>query len=89
MIHCRELGIKIPDDLSIIGFDDIPLCRYTTPPLSSIRQNRDDLGRSAFYALESQIKQIPISMLLLHAELIERESIGIAPKKQPLLENQP
>jgi DNA-binding LacI/PurR family transcriptional regulator len=89
IIHCRELGIKIPDDLSIIGFDDIPLCRYTTPPLSSIRQNRDDLGRSAFYALESQIKQIPISMLLLHAELIERESIGIAPKKQPLLENQP
>lgn len=81
MIHCIELGIRIPDELSIIGFDDIPLCRYTIPPLSTIRQNRTELGKSAFYALSSQLNQIPISALLLHAEMIERESIGPAPQK--------
>lgn len=81
MIHCHELGIRIPDDLSIIGFDDIPLCRYTVPPLSTIRQNRTELGKSAFYALSSQLNQIPISTLLLHAELIQRESIGAVSKK--------
>lgn len=81
MIHCAELGIRIPDDLSIIGFDDLPLCRYTFPPLSTIRQNRSELGRSAFYALSSQLNQIPISALMLHAELIQRDSIGPAPQK--------
>lgn len=83
MIHCGELGLRIPQDVSIVGFDDIPLCRYTTPPLSSVRQNRMELGRSAFYALSSQINQIPISTLLLHAELIERESMGPAKGAEP------
>lgn len=81
MIHSTELGVKIPDELSIIGFDDLPLCRYTVPPLSTIRQNRTELGKSAFYALSSQLNQIPISTLLLHAELIQRESIGAVSKK--------
>lgn len=81
MIHCSEIGIRIPDDLSIIGFDDIPLCRYTIPPLSTIRQNRTELGKSAFYALSSQLNSVPICKLLLHAELIQRDSIGEATKK--------
>lgn len=79
MIHCQEVGLHIPEDISIIGVDDLPMCRYTTPPLSSIRQNREELGKSAFYALSTQINLVPISSLLLHAELIERGSIGAAP----------
>lgn len=79
LIHCMESGVRVPDDLSVVGFDDLPLCRYTLPPLSSIRQNRAELGKSAFYALSSQIEGTPISTLLLHAELIERESTGHAP----------
>lgn len=82
MIHCVELGLKIPSDLSIVGFDDIPLCRYTTPQLSSVRQDRSSLGKSAFFALTSQLNQIPISTLQLHAELIQRGSMGIAPVKR-------
>ena len=76
LIHCGELGIAVPERLSVIGFDDISLCRYTTPSLSTILQDRTELGKSAFYALSCQLDQTPISMLLLHAELIERDSIG-------------
>lgn len=80
LIHCGELGIRVPEDLSVVGIDDIPLCRYTAPPLTTIRQNRTELGKCAFHALSSQLGQVPISTLLLHAELIERASIGPAPR---------
>lgn len=76
LIHCQEQRISVPGQLSVIGFDDLPLCQYTMPPLSTIRQNRTELGKSAFYALSSQIERTPISTLLLHAELIERRSTG-------------
>ena len=80
MVHCRELGLRVPEDISILGFDDIPLCRYTNPPLTTIRQDRDNLGRSAFHALTSQMNHVHVSSLLLHAELIERASCGPAKK---------
>ena len=83
LIHCWESHIRVPEDLSVVGFDDIPLCRYTAPPLTTIRQDRDELGRSAFYALSSQIGGTPISTLLLHPELIERGSMGPAPAAAP------
>ena len=78
MIHCREMGIQIPEDLSIIGIDDLPLCRYTNPPLTSLRQDRTELGKSAYYALSCQINQIHINSVQLHPELIMRDSIGKA-----------
>lgn len=81
MIHCNELGLRIPEDISILGFDDIPLCRYTFPPLTTIRQDRENLGRSALYALTSQMNNVHVSSLLLHAQLIERFSCAPAQKK--------
>lgn len=74
MTHCLELGLKVPEDVSILGFDDVPLCRYTIPPLTTIRQDRENLGKSALYALTSQMNNVYVSSLLLHAELIERSS---------------
>ena len=74
MVHCMELGHRVPEDISILGFDDIPLCKYTTPPLSTIRQNRTNIGKSAFFALLNQINDVHVSSLLLHPELIPRGS---------------
>ncbi len=79
MVHCAELGLKIPRDISILGHDDIPLCRYTFPPLTTIRQDRSALGKSAFYALSSHLNGVPLSTHLLHAQLIQRDSCGAAP----------
>jgi len=77
--RCRELGLKIPGDISILGFDDLPLCEYTTPPLTTIRQNRTELGKSAYHALSGQMGGVPLSTLLLHTELIRRGSCAAAP----------
>lgn len=89
MIHCQDRGIRIPEDLSILGFDDIPLCRYTTPPLSSIRQNRNALGKSAFFALSSQLNNVCISALMLHPELVQRGSCAAATGSPVQLRNIP
>lgn len=82
MVHCRELGLRVPEDISILGFDDIPLCRYTVPPLTTIRQDRINLGKSALYALTSQMNNVCVSSLLLHAELIERASCAPVTKTE-------
>lgn len=78
MTRCQRSGIRIPEDLSILGIDDLPLCQASVPTLSSIRQDRTELGKSAYYALASQIRQIHISCLKLHPEVILRASVGPA-----------
>lgn len=74
MIHCAQMGYRIPEDISILGFDDIPMCRYTLPPLSSIRQDRINIGKSGFYAMLNQLNNVHVTSLLLHPELVERAS---------------
>ena len=80
ILHCRERGLRVPEDISILGFDDVPLCRYTNPPLTTIRQNRTELGKSAFYAMSSLLNKVYISSLLLHGDLVVRGSC--APKAE-------
>ena len=72
MIRCQELGMNVPRDISIVGFDDLPFCAHTAPPLSTIRQDRLQIGKSGYYALSSLMNGVPISSLLLHATLVLR-----------------
>ena len=78
MVQCQQLGYKVPDDISIIGFDDLPICAYTTSPITTIRQERIQLGKSGYYALDSLMNQVSIGTILLHAKLMVRQSTGIA-----------
>ena len=77
--ECMSMGLNVPNDISIIGFDDLPIAACTSPPLTTIRQDRLELGKSGFFALSSLLNHIPISTYLLHAQLIQRESTGKVP----------
>jgi LacI family transcriptional regulator len=50
-------GLRVPDDLSVIGLDDIAFAEYTLPPLTTIRLSRVDLAHAAFEALRQQIEE--------------------------------
>ena len=49
-------GLRVPDDISIIGFDDIHLAEFVYPPLTTVRMARNDLARAAFSALRSHVE---------------------------------
>lgn len=83
MIQCQQLGYRVPEDISFIGFDDLPICPYTSPPLTTVRQDRIELGKSGYYALSSLLNGTSIGTILLHAQLITRDSTTLAANPQP------
>ena len=73
-----ELGLRVPNDLSLIGFDNIELCNYTCPALTTIDQPKINLGQKAIQHLVDRISNhsIPVVRELIPTELIIRESTG-------------
>ena len=72
-------GLSVPEDISVVGIDDIPLASLLSPPLTTVRQERELLGRSGFFALNSILTHnMAISRNLLRPELIQRESTSYA-----------
>ena len=67
-------GIKVPEDVSIIGFDDQLECAYSTPPLTSIRQPSFEMGQLAATAMLNLLGKKNYEMPCLPAEIIVRES---------------
>lgn len=78
--ECNDREIRIPEDLSIIGFDDLPISAYCEPPLTTIQQDRTALGKCGYYAMTSLLNNVPIGSILLRAPLIVRESTGPVPE---------
>jgi LacI family transcriptional regulator len=77
-----EEGLRVPDDVSLIGFDDIEFCHYTTPPLTTVRQDRVAMGRGAVQRLVAMIEGTEeTSPLILPTQLVVRKSTGPAPLK--------
>jgi LacI family transcriptional regulator len=73
--YCEENGIKVPEDLGIIGFDDIPLCTYTRPRLSTVHQDMNKAGYDAVLELLSMIKDKKYGKkIILEHKIIERDS---------------
>ena len=51
----KEMKLRVPEDISVIGFDDIEACLYSTPKLTTIRQDCDEIGRRAADILVEEI----------------------------------
>ena len=68
------VGRRIPDDLSLVGFDDVPRARTWDPPLTTIRQPLVDKGRAAAELLLEQIDGGPPRRTILPIELVVRAS---------------
>lgn len=68
-------GYNVPDDISITGYDDLPSARYSHPPLTTMRQNRIHIGKTAFFILSQMKNGIQVMSVALRPELVERASV--------------
>jgi LacI family repressor for deo operon, udp, cdd, tsx, nupC, and nupG len=77
----RSRGLHVPENLSVVGFDDSPLIAFTDPPLTTVRQPVVSMGKAAVSALVAEVTGTRVSRteLLFHPELIVRGSTGPAP----------
>jgi len=74
----NSLGCHVPDDLSVIGYDDIELASYTNPPLTTIRQPKVEMGLTALKIILNRINekdQAP-QKIQLPVSLVVRDSCG-------------
>lgn len=71
---CQEQGIAVPQELSVIGFDDIRMASYVTPPLTTIHQPKVELGRLATQVMLDLLNNCPGRNHVLQPTLISRAS---------------
>ncbi|GAA4598588.1 DNA-binding LacI/PurR family transcriptional regulator [Actinoplanes octamycinicus] len=75
-----DLGLRVPEDLSLVGFDDSPLATQVQPALTTIRQDVEEKGRKAAALLNAALRHSgETPHLLLPADLVVRGSTGPAP----------
>ena len=54
----KQLSLKVPDDVAVVGYDDIQMASYTDPPLTTVSQPKYDMGRLAVEMLAELIKNL-------------------------------
>jgi DNA-binding LacI/PurR family transcriptional regulator len=83
----RARGLKVPEDVSVTGFDDLFFAAYLTPALTTVRQPMRRMGQMAmenlFKLMSGQTSgQDSVVQIKVEAELIVRGSTGRAPKRE-------
>ena len=75
----KDLGLKIPDDISIIGFDDVPKAAYSFPPLTTVKQPLQAMGEKAAELVIQQIRASSFEKedLFLDTQLIIRDTCSL------------
>jgi LacI family transcriptional regulator len=80
----NDVGLSVPGDVSVVGFDDIQSAAYTTPSLTTVRQPLMEMGERGAQVLLERIadreKKVPAEIVMA-PELVVRESTGPAPVK--------
>ena len=70
-------GYRVPEDISVIGYDDIQLSAFTSPPMTTMHQPKSELGRLAADTLINRIEdpKIAPTTQTLRSTLVERQSV--------------
>jgi len=72
----EEAGLKVPRDVAVVGFDDIPVAALTNPPLTTVAQDTKRAGELLVETLIHQIRNEPTSSVMLPARVVVRRSCG-------------
>jgi LacI family transcriptional regulator len=74
----QSLGYRVPEDISIIGYDDIALATHVMPALTTVQVDKLQMGRIAVQLLNNRVEYPEAGRMttVLHTQLIERESTG-------------
>jgi DNA-binding LacI/PurR family transcriptional regulator len=78
----RACGRRVPEDVSVVGFDDIDLAKWTDPPLTTVAQQKAEMGRWAFETLRKEMEggsARPRRGRVLPATLVVRETTSVPP----------
>ncbi len=79
--QASKMGLTVPGDVSVTGFDDIELAQVTSPEIATVRVPHRQMGRHAARALIALLEEgVPLESENLHTELCLRGSLGPAPK---------
>jgi LacI family transcriptional regulator len=79
MFALNEAGLRVPRDVAVVGFDDIPTARFVTPPLTTVRIRISEMGSRALETLAFQVENpegTKLSNHVLQTELVVRRSCG-------------
>lgn len=81
MMGARDAGMRVPEDISIVGFDDIGIASVVTPPMTTVRVPQIAMGQAAARLLLRKINGDAVQSVTLQTAFIKRGSLGPAPKK--------
>ncbi len=82
----KENNLSIPEDVAVVGYDDVQICRYTSVPLTTIHQPTDKIGRAAVDIIQKRINKTDVgNRTIFKPTLIVRESCGAS--KRGMLES--
>jgi DNA-binding LacI/PurR family transcriptional regulator len=80
VVAAREAGLRVPADLSVVGFDDLDVATVSDPPLTTVRIDAEGLGATGFELLRARLDGRSPRSRVLEVELIVRQSTGRAAK---------
>ena len=72
----HEHGLRVPEDVAVVGFDDIAMARFCTPPLTTVYQDTARAGELLVEALLRRVQDQPAESVMLPAKLVVRRSSG-------------
>jgi DNA-binding LacI/PurR family transcriptional regulator len=76
LLTCRDEGLNVPGDWSVVGFDDIELARYMSPPLTTVAQPKREMGRQAMRMVLELLEGRPVTHHTVTPCLVVRDSVA-------------